>query len=162
MVSEERRLSGVAEFGPGPEGRICAGMQKLSQNAEAEWNVEVVQACGRCAGAESAGALGARSVRENGSCGEFGSRPQRPFPGAVRGFLPESRREAIRRKNGLCGRAQAFSGQGEHEGQRFPEVQASERRTAPLCEEKSPKGGSKAFLCARLKRELWRSSFVLR
>lgn len=33
MVSEERCLSGVAEFGPGPEGRICAGMQKLSRNA---------------------------------------------------------------------------------------------------------------------------------
>ena len=51
------------------ECRSRVGMQKPSRNAEAEWNAEVGQACGRCAGAESAGALGARSVRENGSCG---------------------------------------------------------------------------------------------
>lgn len=94
--------------------------------------------------------------------GEFGSRPQRPFPGAVRGFLPESGGKAIRPKTVSAAALRRFSGQGEHEGQRFPDVQASERRTAPLCEEKSPKGGSKAFLCARFKRELWRASFVLR
>lgn len=97
------------------------------------------------------------------AAGEFGSRPQRPFPGAVRGFLPESGGKAIRPETVSVAALRLFSGQGKHEGQRFSGRLAPGRRMAPLCEEKSPKGSSrKAFLYSRLKRELWRASFVLR
>lgn len=175
MLSEGRRLNDVAECGP------CAGREKVRRDAGAE------SGCGTCTGTRNLGrdtkAESARRSRagmrtlcrrgicagnaESGACAKTGRScgedsgtdgPESAFPGAVRGFLPEFGGKAIRRKNGLCIRVQAFFRQSKHEGRRpFGRLAPGE---GSALRRETAEGSSKAFFALGSGGELGRSAFV--
>ena len=139
-------------------------MQKPSRNAEAEWNAEVGQACGRCAGAEAAEALDARSVRENGSCGEIRKQAAKAVFRRCAGLFAGIGREGDPlQKRPLQPRSGFFQGRVSTKGSAFPGDWLRDGERPRLVKRNFRRGKQQqGVFCARLRRELWHASFVLR
>ena len=128
------------------ECRSRVGMQKPSRNAEAEWNAEVGQACGRCAGAEAAEALDARSVRENGSCGEIRKQAAKAvfrrcaglFAGIETGGDPSQKRP-------LQPRSGFFQGRVSTKGSAFPRCRLRNGERPRFAKRNLRKGAARRF-----------------
>ena len=157
---EERRCAGMQEPSrdaePAPERGTWAGIRKPSRRAEAG------QACGRCAGAESARGTRnpERARRRGGAAGRIREQTGRKarFPALCGAFCRNLDGKAIRRKNGLCIRVQAFFRQSKHEGRRpFGRLAPGE---GSALRRETAEGSSKAFFALGSGGGLGRSAFV--
>ena len=143
---EERRCAGMQEPSrdaePAPERGTWAGIRKPSRRAEAG------QACGRCAGAESARGTRnpERARRRGGAAGRIREQTGRKarFPALCGAFCRnlEGRRSVA--KTASASAFRRFSGRVSTKGVVLSGDWLRER--APLCEEKPPKEAARRFL----------------